>query len=188
MSGVVVVGAGPNGLVGANLLVDTCHWDSILTSGSQRRWQRTGSPRIKAISPRPANTGSASRGSSRSRPGGYPKSWPGRTRRSTASSRHTPERFRLIPIIGSAAGLRQGEMFGLSVDDFDFEEQVIRVRRQVKRLGKEYVFALPKNDTERFVPMSAFLAKMAKEHIERFGTTTISLPWSASTARSRTTP
>jgi hypothetical protein len=53
-----------------------------------------------------------------------------------------PERFTLIPIIGSAAGLRQGEMFGLSVDGIDFEEQVIRVRRQVKRLGKEYVFAL----------------------------------------------
>ena len=73
----------------------------------------------------------------------------------------TPEEFRLIPIIGSAAGLRQGGMFGLSVDDFDFGEEVIRVRRQVKRLGKEYVFALPKNDKERIVPMSASLARQA---------------------------
>ncbi|MEV0801606.1 site-specific integrase [Kribbella sp. NPDC050281] len=88
-----------------------------------------------------------------------------------------PEEFGLIPIIGSAAGLRQGEMFGLSVDDFDFEELVIRVRRQVKRLGKAYVFALPKNDRERLVPMSASLAKMVREHIARFGTTTVSLPW-----------
>ncbi|TCO41011.1 site-specific recombinase XerD [Kribbella antiqua] len=88
-----------------------------------------------------------------------------------------PEEFRLIPIIGSAAGLRQAEIFGLSVDDFDFEEQVIRVRRQVKRLGREFVFALPKNDKERIVPMSAYLGKVVEEHIERFGTTTISLPW-----------
>ncbi|WP_134103378.1 tyrosine-type recombinase/integrase [Kribbella pratensis] len=88
-----------------------------------------------------------------------------------------PEQYRLIPTIGSAAGLRQGELFGLSADDFDFDEQVIMVRRQIKRLGKEYVFALPKNDKERFVPMSAVLAEMVKEHLERFGTTTISLPW-----------
>ncbi len=31
-----------------------------------------------------------------------------------------PERFRLLPTIASAAGLRQGGLFGLSVDDFDF--------------------------------------------------------------------
>jgi hypothetical protein len=76
-----------------------------------------------------------------------------------------PERFRHIPLIGSAAGLRQGEIFGLSVDDFDFEAQAIRVRRQVKRLGNKFVFALPKNDKERIVPMSAVLARMAKAHI-----------------------
>lgn len=53
-----------------------------------------------------------------------------------------PDQLRLLPIIGSATGLRQGELFGLSVDDFDFDAQVIRVRRQVKRLRPEYVFAL----------------------------------------------
>ncbi len=48
------------------------------------------------------------------------------------------------------------------------------MRRQVKRLGKEFVFALPKNDKERFVPMAPVLAKAVQSHIERFGTTTIS--------------
>jgi integrase len=61
-----------------------------------------------------------------------------------------PEQFRFLPVIGSAAGLRQGKLFGLSADDFDFDEQVIRVRRQVKRLGKEFVFALPKNDARLY--------------------------------------
>lgn len=88
-----------------------------------------------------------------------------------------PERLRLLPTIGSAAGLRQGELFGLSVGDLDFSLMLIRVRRQVKRLGRQFLFALPKNDKERFVPMAPVLAKAAKEHIERFGATTISLPW-----------
>ncbi|GAA2810069.1 tyrosine-type recombinase/integrase [Kribbella solani] len=88
-----------------------------------------------------------------------------------------PEEFRMLPTIASAAGLRQGELFGLTVDDFDFGLMVIRVRRQVKRLGKQFVFALPKNDKERFVPMSPVLAEAVQNHIERFGATTISLPW-----------
>ncbi|TCC34963.1 site-specific integrase [Kribbella sindirgiensis] len=88
-----------------------------------------------------------------------------------------PEQYRLIPIIGDAAGLRQGEIFGLSPDDFDFEERVIRVRRQVKKLGKDFVFALPKNDKVRTVPMPDSVAELVQEHIARFGTTEVSLPW-----------
>ncbi len=88
-----------------------------------------------------------------------------------------PEQYRLIPTIGSAAGLRQGELFGLAIEDFDFDEQVIRIRRQIKRLGQRWVFALPKNDRERIVPMSPHLAKLAREHIDTFGTMPISLPW-----------
>ncbi|GAA3151924.1 integrase [Kribbella aluminosa] len=88
-----------------------------------------------------------------------------------------PEEFRLIPITGSAAGLRQGEIFGLSPHDLDFDAGVIRVRRQIKRLGKHLVYALPKNDTERVVPMPSSYATIAREHIERFGATAVSLPW-----------
>jgi hypothetical protein len=54
---------------------------------------------------------------------------------------------------------------------------VIRVRRQVKRLQQHFVFALPKNDQERIVPMSPILEAAVRHHIERFGTKTISLPW-----------
>ncbi|MGW6197024.1 tyrosine-type recombinase/integrase [Kribbella sp. NPDC055110] len=88
-----------------------------------------------------------------------------------------PEQFKLIPIIGSSAGLRQGELFGLALEDFDFDEQVLRIRRQVKRLRNRFVFALPKNDQERIVPMSPILAAAVKDHVERFGTKTMSLPW-----------
>ncbi|MEV6273420.1 tyrosine-type recombinase/integrase [Kribbella sp. NPDC051936] len=88
-----------------------------------------------------------------------------------------PQEYQLVPITGSAAGLRQGEIFGLSSDDLDFGEKVIRVRRQIKRLRRQYVYARPKNDTERVVPMSPLYARLAQEHIERFGTTTVPLPW-----------
>ncbi|MEU4603145.1 site-specific integrase [Kribbella sp. NPDC023972] len=88
-----------------------------------------------------------------------------------------PERFQLIPIIGAGAGLRQGEIFALAPEDFDFDEKLIRVRRQVKKLGRHFVFALPKNDRERVVPMSEHVAELVQDHIERFGTTEVSLPW-----------
>ncbi len=88
-----------------------------------------------------------------------------------------PEQYRLIPIIGAATGLRQGEIFALSPADFDFDERVIRVRRQVKKLGKDFVFALPKNDRERVVPMSAWIADLVKDHIDHAGTGEVSLPW-----------
>lgn len=91
-------------------------------------------------------------------------------------SRHPP-RYRLIPIIGAGAGLRQGELFGLSAEDFDFKRGLILVRRQLKRLGTHQVFALPKNEKEREVPMSSSVAAAVQHHLEDFGTTPISLPW-----------
>lgn len=96
-----------------------------------------------------------------------------------------PEPYRLIPIIGDAAGLRQGEIFGLSPDDFDFEERVIRVCRQVKKLGKDFVFALPKNDKMRIVPMPDTVADLAQDHIARFGTPRSLRHGSGSMARCR---
>jgi integrase len=66
-----------------------------------------------------------------------------------------PDLFRAIPIVGAACGLRQGELFGLALEDIDFDRQVIRVRRQIKKLEPEVVYALPKNDRERVVPLPA---------------------------------
>ena len=56
-----------------------------------------------------------------------------------------PEHFRLIPTIESAAGSRHGELFRLSVDD---------------------------KDSERIVSMSAVVAKVVRDHLDRFATTT----------------
>jgi hypothetical protein len=40
-----------------------------------------------------------------------------------------------------------------------------------------FVFALPKNDTERTVPMSDGAALILKEHIEAVGPRPYTLPW-----------
>jgi integrase len=53
-----------------------------------------------------------------------------------------PPLYRPIASIGAASGLRQGEIFGLAEEDIDFDEMVIHVRRQVQKLGKDFVFAL----------------------------------------------
>jgi integrase len=88
-----------------------------------------------------------------------------------------PPQYRAIATVGAACGLRQGELFGLAEEDVDFDEMVIHVRRQVKRLGREFVFALPKNDTERTVPMSDGAALVLKEHIEAIEPREYALPW-----------
>lgn len=68
-----------------------------------------------------------------------------------------PEVQRLIPVIMAGTGMRIGEVLGLDAADFDFTGHVLHVRRQLKKLGREHVWALPKNDLERDVPLSAWV-------------------------------
>ncbi|MDX6292554.1 MAG: hypothetical protein QOH50_1629 [Kribbellaceae bacterium] len=88
-----------------------------------------------------------------------------------------PERYRCIPIIAAACGLRQGELFGLAVVDIDLDDDVIYVRRQVKRLGNQYVFARPKNDRERVVPLPQWARESIQAHLAKYGTVAVTLPW-----------
>ena len=78
------------------------------------------------------------------------------------------ERHSAMAYLGAAAGLRQGEMFGLAVDDIDFLRRVIHVRRQVKLLGTTLLYAPVKNDKIQDVPLSESLAPVLAEHIRQF--------------------
>lgn len=98
---------------------------------------------------------------------------------------HPPE-YKPIASVGAACGLRQGELFGLAEEDIDFQAMVIHVRRQVKKLGREFVFALPKNDTERTVPMSDGTALILKEHIDARTPRAYTLPWEKTDGEPRT--
>ena len=88
-----------------------------------------------------------------------------------------PVQYRPIPTVGAAAGLRQGELFGLAEEDIDLDEMVIYVRRQVKKLGKRFVFALPKSDKERTVPLSEGAAQILRAHIDATEPRPYTLPW-----------
>jgi integrase len=64
-----------------------------------------------------------------------------------------PDRYQILVALAAGCGLRQGEAFGLSVDDIDFLRGVIHVRRQVKLIHSRQVFAPPKGGKERDVPL-----------------------------------
>jgi integrase len=97
-----------------------------------------------------------------------------------------PEMYRAIPAIGAACGLRQSELFGLALEDIDFEEQVLRVRRQVKKLRGGMVFALPKNDRERVVPLSDWAASIIRAHAKAYRPGPYTLPWEKLDGKLRT--
>jgi integrase len=97
-----------------------------------------------------------------------------------------PEHLRPMPVLGAGCGMRAAEWFGLAEEDLDFDEMVIQVRRQVKRLGKDFVFALPKNDEERTVPMPEWVAHYLRTHVQRYKPHTHTLPWEKLTGAPRT--
>jgi integrase len=88
-----------------------------------------------------------------------------------------PARYRPMVDLGSACGLRQGEIFGLAVDDVDFVGGWIHVRRQVKRVHSRLVFGLPKNNKERRVPLAEAIADILAQHILDVPPLAVTLPW-----------
>jgi integrase len=88
-----------------------------------------------------------------------------------------PPLFRPIPVTAAGTGLRAGELFGLAEDDIDYDAAVIHVRRQLKVIDGLYVFALPKNDRERDVPMSSGLGQVLRVYMAQHKPRPYSLPW-----------
>lgn len=86
-------------------------------------------------------------------------------------------RFRIMVDLGVGVGLRQGEVFGLSMEDIDCEAEVIHVRRQIKKVHNKLVFALPKGGKTRDVPLPRSLAARICAHSEEFPAKKIELPW-----------
>ncbi|MDL4772919.1 tyrosine-type recombinase/integrase [Actinomadura xylanilytica] len=86
-----------------------------------------------------------------------------------------PAPYRAVPIVAAGCGLRQGETFGLGVDDF--EDGRLHVRRQVVRVGKQLVFKAPKGGKERTAPVSPGIARAVEAHTEAHPPVTVTLPW-----------
>jgi integrase len=88
-----------------------------------------------------------------------------------------PARYRRLGVLGAGCGLRQGEAFGLAVDDVDFLGRLVHVRRQVRVLSGKLMFAPPKGGKERTVPLSASVALELAAHVEAFPPVAVTLPW-----------
>ncbi|OQQ15980.1 site-specific integrase [Streptomyces sp. M41(2017)] len=88
-----------------------------------------------------------------------------------------PERFRAAVDLGAGCGLRQGEIFGLPVDEIDFESGWLHIVNQVKVTTEGLVFGPPKRDKLRDVPLPDRVADALKRHIKEFPPVSITLPW-----------
>lgn len=91
--------------------------------------------------------------------------------------RKLKDRFRVTVDMAAGLGLRQGEAFGLAVEDLDFLRGVVHVRRQVKIVRYKHVFALPKYDKPRDVPLPEPVGVALAEHIRKYPPKEITLPW-----------
>jgi integrase len=89
-----------------------------------------------------------------------------------------PSELRAIPEFAASLGMREGELFGLAEEDLDLDGgKILRVRRQVKKIGRVYVFALPKNDRERVIPLSDWDIRVIRRHVKRYPPRSYVLPW-----------
>ncbi|MFD5219692.1 tyrosine-type recombinase/integrase [Streptomyces tendae] len=89
-----------------------------------------------------------------------------------------PDRYQALVNVAAGCGLRQGEVFGLAVEDVDFLGGVVHVVRQVKLLRTHRpVFAPPKGGKERDVPLPKSVAFALAAHLKRHPATRITLPW-----------
>ncbi|MFE2685554.1 tyrosine-type recombinase/integrase [Streptomyces mirabilis] len=104
------------------------------------------------------------------------KPWP--IRRVMGVREALPERYQALISVAAGLGLRQGEVFGLAVEDVDFLGGVVHVVRQVKLLQRHRaVFAPPKGGKERDVPLPESVAFALAGHLKNFPATEITLPW-----------
>lgn len=93
-----------------------------------------------------------------------------------------PERYRIVIDLGAGLGLRQGEIFGLAIDDVDFLHGKVIVRRQVKLFhGNRQVFAPPKNERIREIPLPDSIRDDLAAHLASHPAVAVTLPWKVTT-------
>lgn len=91
-----------------------------------------------------------------------------------------PSRYEILPKLGAATAMRQGEMLAIDVHkDLDFLRRVVHIRRQLKTIHGTSVFAPLKNDKIHDVPMTDTTAIMLAEYIRSYPPESVTLPWKA---------
>jgi integrase len=101
--------------------------------------------------------------------------WP---KEQLAAVRHAlPKRCQAMVDVAAGCGLRQGEVFGLGVDDVDFVSGLLKVNRQVKIIQNRFALAPPKGGKTRVVPLAESVASALAEHMRAFPPLQVTLPW-----------
>ncbi|MEJ7743878.1 MAG: hypothetical protein WKF73_15850 [Nocardioidaceae bacterium] len=73
------------------------------------------------------------------------------------------DRYRVVATLAAGLGLRQGEVFGLAVEDVDFLRGTVKVRRQVRLFSTGgQAFRLPKGRKDRTIPLPELGAGRAR--------------------------
>lgn len=89
-----------------------------------------------------------------------------------------PARYQLVATLGAGLGLRQGEVFGLAVDDVDFLGGEVRVAHQVRLFSDgRLAFRLPKSKAERTVPLPGRVRDAVAAHLASWPAEPVTLPW-----------
>ncbi|GGT22419.1 hypothetical protein GCM10010271_27260 [Streptomyces kurssanovii] len=88
-----------------------------------------------------------------------------------------PEHLRATVDVAGGCGLRQGEVFGLSEEELDYDGGWLSVGHQLRRIRGKYVFALPKGGKVRDVPLPATVADTLRAHSEMRPAVKVTLPW-----------
>jgi integrase len=78
-----------------------------------------------------------------------------------------PEAYRAIAVVAAGAGLRQGEVFGLRVEDIDFLGRRLLVRQQIKIVGNKLIVAPPKGGKVREVPLADPVGEAIAERLRQ---------------------
>ena len=126
----------------------------------------------QVIARNPCNAPSVTRPRKRS-----PKITPWPRERVPAMEAALPDRYTVVVAIGAGLGLRQGEIFGLAVEDIDFLRREATIRRQVAIADYRLVFAPPKYGKERTVPLAPSVADAMARHLTRYPALPHTLPW-----------
>lgn len=83
---------------------------------------------------------------------------------------HMPRRHQALVILAAGTGLRQGEIFGLTVDRVDLGRRTVLVNRQLINVnGREPFFGPPKSQASvRVVPLPSVVADAIRAHLQTY--------------------
>jgi integrase len=88
-----------------------------------------------------------------------------------------PERYRAVPLVAAATGLRGGELFGLELEGVDFLRREVHVSQQLTvTAGRSPYLAPPKTKTStRTVELPEVASHALARHLERYPATPVVL-------------